>query len=66
MNAAIFQNIGLGAISESEITPHERLKILTLSNVEIYNYAYVVCLAERRKRPLIDGFLKVAKKTRPN
>jgi hypothetical protein len=33
---------------------------------EIYDYAYVVCLAERRKRPLIDGFLKVAKKTRPN
>jgi aminoethylphosphonate catabolism LysR family transcriptional regulator len=66
VNAAIFQNIGLGAISESEITSHERLKILTLANVEIYNYAYVVCLAERRKRPLIDGFLKVAKKTRPN
>lgn len=66
VNAAIFQGIGLGAISESEITAHESLKILTLSNVEIFNYAYVVCLAERRKRPLIDGFLKVAKKTRPN
>jgi DNA-binding transcriptional LysR family regulator len=66
VNAAIFQGIGLGAISESEIIGHERLKIVTLSNVEIYNYAYAVCLAERRKRPLIDGFLKAAKKTRPN
>lgn len=65
VNAAIMQGIGVGAISESEIILHDNLKALTLSNVEIFNYAYVVCLAERRKRPLIDGFLKTAKKARP-
>lgn len=64
VNAAILQGIGIGAISESEVIVHSRLKILNLSNVEMFNYAYVVCLAERRKRPLIDGFLKVAKKLR--
>ncbi len=65
VNTAIIHNIGLGAISESEIIAHKNLKILTLSNVEIYNSAYVVCLAERRKRPLINGFLSVASKARP-
>lgn len=65
VNTAIIHNIGLGAISESEIIAHNKLKILTLSNVELYNMAYVVCLAERRKRPLINGFLSVANKIRP-
>jgi hypothetical protein len=58
------QGIGIGAISESEIISHPRLKILNVNDVEMFNYAYVVCLAERRKRPLIDGFMKVAKKLR--
>jgi aminoethylphosphonate catabolism LysR family transcriptional regulator len=65
VNTAIIHNIGLGAISESEIIAHKNLKILTLSNVELYNSAYVVCLAERRKRPLINGFFSVANKVRP-
>lgn len=65
VNTAIIHNIGLGAISESEIIAHKNLKILTLSNVELYNSAYVVCLAERRKRPLINGFLSAANKIRP-
>jgi aminoethylphosphonate catabolism LysR family transcriptional regulator len=62
VNAAVLRGIGIGAISESEIVAHERLKVLSLSNVEIYNYAFVVCLAERRKRPLIDGFVRAAEK----
>lgn len=66
VNAAIMQGIGIGAISESEIISHRQLKILNVTNAEMFNYAYVVCLAERRKRPLIDGFLKVAKKLRSN
>src|SRR6476620_6905672 len=62
VNAAVVRGIGIGAISESEIVAHERLKVLSLINAEIYNHAYVVCLAERRKRPLIDGFMRAAEK----
>ena len=62
VNAAILRAIGIGAISESEIVAHAKLKVLNIANAEMFNYAYVVCLAERRKRPLIDGFLKVASK----
>ena len=60
VNAAILRGIGMGAISESEIAVHRDLRILNVSNAEMFNYAYVVCLAERRKRPLIQGFLKAS------
>jgi aminoethylphosphonate catabolism LysR family transcriptional regulator len=62
VNAAVLRGIGIGAISESEIVAHERLKVLRLADAEVYNDAYVVCLAERRKRPLIDGFVRAAEK----
>lgn len=62
VNAAILRGIGIGAISDSEIAADENLKVLNLSNVKLFNYAYVVCLAERRKRPLIDGFIQAAMK----
>jgi aminoethylphosphonate catabolism LysR family transcriptional regulator len=60
VNAAILKGIGLGAISEPEIAVHKNLRVLNVSNVEMFNLAYVVCLAERRKRPLIEGFLTAA------
>jgi aminoethylphosphonate catabolism LysR family transcriptional regulator len=62
VNTAIQQGIGIGAISESEIVDHARVKVLHLTNAKLFNYAYVVCLAERRKRPLIAGFMRAAEK----
>jgi aminoethylphosphonate catabolism LysR family transcriptional regulator len=62
VNAAIQQGIGIGAISESEIVAHPRVKVLNLKNARLFNLAYVVCLAERRHRPLIEGFLRAAQK----
>lgn len=62
VNAAVVRGIGIGAISESEIASHNLLRVLSLTNADIYNHAYVVCLAERRKRPLIDGFIRAAEK----
>jgi len=58
----VLRGIGIGAISESEIVAHERLKVLSVSNATMFNYAYVVCLTERRQRPLIDGFIRAAEK----
>jgi aminoethylphosphonate catabolism LysR family transcriptional regulator len=62
VNTAIVRGIGIGAISESEIVNHERVRVLNLSNAKMFNYAYVVCLAERQRRPLIDGFIRAAEK----
>lgn len=60
VNAAVLRGVGIGAISEREIIAHKRLKVLTLSNAKLYNHAYVICLADRRKRPLVDEFVRAA------
>jgi LysR family transcriptional regulator, low CO2-responsive transcriptional regulator len=58
--AAIMQGIGIGAISDSGIagiTGHQNLKIIPVSDLAMFTEAHVVCLAERRSRPLIASFL---------
>ncbi|NQV82256.1 MAG: LysR family transcriptional regulator [Rhodospirillales bacterium] len=56
----VVRGFGIGAVSEIEFVPHERLKIVRISNAEIFISFYVVCLSSRRTRPLIKAFLKVA------
>jgi DNA-binding transcriptional LysR family regulator len=58
--AAIMQGIGVGAISESGIAGimgHQNLKVIPVSDLAMFTEAYVVCLAERRARPLVASFL---------
>jgi LysR family transcriptional regulator, low CO2-responsive transcriptional regulator len=56
---AVARGMGIGVVSEVEFTPHPRLHTLRVSDAEIYTYAHVVCLAERRSAPLIAAFLGV-------
>ncbi|MBT3304968.1 MAG: LysR family transcriptional regulator [Alphaproteobacteria bacterium] len=56
----VIRGFGIGAVSEIEFVPHERLKIVRTSNQEIYISFYVACLNSRRNRPLIKAFLEVA------
>jgi LysR family transcriptional regulator, low CO2-responsive transcriptional regulator len=61
--AAVMQGIGVGAISESGIAGiagHPNLKILPVSDLDMFTEAHVVCLSERRARPLIASFLRHA------
>ena len=58
--AAIMQGIGVGAISDSGIAGikgHQNLKVIPVSDLAMFTEAHVVCLAERRDRPLIASFL---------
>ena len=58
--AAIMQGIGVGAISDSGIAgimAHQNLKVIPVSDLAMFTEAHVVCLAERRSRPLIASFL---------
>jgi len=57
---AVIRGLGIGVVSAAEFAPHERLRTLTVSNAEMHTYAHVVCLAERRHRPLIGAFLAIA------
>jgi DNA-binding transcriptional LysR family regulator len=59
--AAIMQGMGVGAISDSGIagiTGHQNLKVIPVSDLDMFTEAHVVCLAERRTRPLIASFLR--------
>jgi LysR family transcriptional regulator, low CO2-responsive transcriptional regulator len=61
--AAVMQGIGVGAISDSGIAGikgHPNLKVIPVSDLAMFTEAHVVCLAERRSRPLIASFLQHA------
>lgn len=58
--AAVMQGIGVGAISDSGlagIKGDPNLKVVPVSDLAMFTEAHVVCLAERRSRPLIARFL---------
>jgi DNA-binding transcriptional LysR family regulator len=59
--AAVMQGIGVGAISDSGlagIKGDPNLKVIPVSDLDMFTEAHVVCLAERRDRPLIAAFLR--------
>ena len=61
--AAVMQNIGIGALSDSGIAgikTHHNLKVIRVSDLDMFTEAHVVCLTERRDRPLIASVLRHA------
>lgn len=62
---AVARGIGLGAISETEFAPHENIRLLKLTDATIVIEAYVVCLAARRNRSLVEAFIRLAMETAP-
>lgn len=57
---AVMRGFGVGVVSETELAPSPRIRALRVSNAEIFTQAFLVCLAERRDRPLIDGVFRTA------
>ncbi len=57
---AVARGVGLGAISETEYAPHEDIRLLSVVDMKAVVEAHVVCLAARRKRPLVDAFIRLA------
>ncbi|MDA1022618.1 MAG: LysR substrate-binding domain-containing protein [Proteobacteria bacterium] len=56
----IIRGLGVGAVSELEYVPNERLRAIRISDMDIFISFYVVCLNRRKNRPLIQAFLKIA------
>lgn len=56
---AVARGIGIGAVSEAEFVPDPRLRAVPVADAEIYTYAHVVCLRERRSARLVGAFLDV-------
>ncbi len=57
---AVLRGFGVGVISETELAPSPNIRALQVSNVDLFTNAYLVCLAERRDRPLIDAYFRTA------
>lgn len=57
---AVLRGFGAGVISETEFAPSPSIKTLRVSNADMFTKAFLVCLAERRDRPLIAGFFRSA------
>ncbi|MSO94061.1 MAG: LysR family transcriptional regulator [Rhodospirillales bacterium] len=57
---AILRRFGIGIVSASEFVPDPRLRALSVVDAEMFIDIYLVCLAERRARPLIAAFVELS------
>ena len=57
---AVEKGVGVGVVSDIEFVPHPNLRPIAIENADIYTYAHVVCLAERRESRIIRAFLQIA------
>ncbi|MDH3693068.1 MAG: LysR substrate-binding domain-containing protein [Gammaproteobacteria bacterium] len=62
---AVVRGFGVGVISETELAPSPNIRALQVSDVEMQTHAFLVCLAERRDRPLIDAYFRTAQSIAP-
>jgi LysR family transcriptional regulator, low CO2-responsive transcriptional regulator len=53
---AVVQGIGIAAVSAVEYLPGPGLHMVKISDADIYTYAHVVCLAERREMRMVRAF----------
>jgi len=60
--SGIVRGLGIGAVSELEYVAHDRLRVIRISDADIFISFYVVCLDRRKNRPIIQAFLETAEK----
>lgn len=58
---AVAEGLGIGMVSEASVVPDNRLKVLTISDAEIFTYTHAVCLKERQDIRLVKAFLDIIK-----
>lgn len=54
---AVANGLGISIALEDESPPDDRVKLIKISDVELYLHPYIICLQERREAPLIKAFL---------
>lgn len=53
---AVLQGIGIAAVSTVEYVPGPGLHLVTISDSDLFTYAHVLCLAERRSMRMVSAF----------
>ena len=56
---AVIMGVGIGAVSEIEYVPDPEISSVRVTDAEMYTYAHVVCLQERREARLVKAFLDI-------
>jgi aminoethylphosphonate catabolism LysR family transcriptional regulator len=54
---SVLKGAGIAAVSQAEYVPAPGLHAIPISDAEIYTYAHVVCLQERRHARLVSAFI---------
>jgi len=58
---AVANDLGISIALEDETPPDDRIKLIKISDVELFLHPYVICLHERREAPLLKAFLEIVK-----
>lgn len=56
---AVIKGVGIGAVSEIEYIPDPEIRMVKVSDAQMYTHAHVVCLEERRGARLVKAFLEI-------
>lgn len=56
---AVIMGVGIAAVSEIEYIPDPEIRMVPVSDGEMYTYAHVFCLKERRETRLVKAFLEI-------
>jgi aminoethylphosphonate catabolism LysR family transcriptional regulator len=56
---AVIMGVGIAAVSEIEYVPDPEIRMVAVSDAEMYTYAHVFCLKERREARLVRTFLEI-------
>ena len=56
---AVIMGVGIAAVSEIEYIPDPEIRMVPVSDAEMYTHAHVVCLEERRGARLVKAFLEI-------
>ncbi|SEG65823.1 LysR substrate-binding domain-containing protein [Bosea lathyri] len=61
---AVIRGLGISYVSVAEFVPDPDLRLIPISNAEIYTYAHVVVLKKRETSRIVGAFLDVVRQTR--
>ncbi len=56
---AVVMGVGIGVVSEVEYIPDPEIRMVHVSDAEVFTYAHVACLEERRGARLVKAFLGI-------
>src|SRR5688500_16503038 len=56
---AVIMGVGIAAVSEIEYVPDPEIRSVAVTDAEMYTYAHVFCLKERRDARLVKPFLHI-------